>query len=257
MEEVAGSPRSSSFGSLILLEQVGSTNHYARRLVERAEASGGSLPSSVVVGYEQTAGRGRLGRRWRSPPGLGLYMTWVLPLPSSLETLPLVCGVGLCQALHRICPSSADVALKWPNDVLVNGRKAAGILIEVVGNGPAGRALLGMGVNHGHRSQQLPTATSTSVRNEVRGAIPTLGSFLIQVLETVATELAGVEDLPAAARSYRQWIAHRPGDPLSCRMGTRTVDGQFHGVADSGHLLLSTANGIVEIAAGEVVEPHE
>lgn len=108
----------------------------------------GGVPGDVFVALEQTAGRGRLDHRWLSPPGVNLTMSAVFGVedlpPETVATFPLVAGLAVRNAARRFAPR-AELLLKWPNDVLANGRKLAGILCER--NGDA--VIAGIGVNVG------------------------------------------------------------------------------------------------------------
>lgn len=123
------------------LQSVDSTNTRARELGVQ-----GALDGTVVTAEEQTAGRGRRGRTWLSPPGRNLYMSIVLRSelpPESIAQLSLVAGVACAEALAEWCAPR----LKWPNDVLVAGRKVVGILAELESRGAAPFVVLGIGVN--------------------------------------------------------------------------------------------------------------
>jgi len=125
------------------LASCGSTNDEAARLA-RAGASHGT----IVIAQHQTAGRGREGRAWASPPDTGLYLSAIVRPPLPLALVPpmtLAIGIGLCDAV-REC--GADAVLKWPNDVLVNSRKLAGVLVEAQSQGSRLEAVIvGIGVN--------------------------------------------------------------------------------------------------------------
>jgi BirA family biotin operon repressor/biotin-[acetyl-CoA-carboxylase] ligase len=147
---------------LVALDTVGSTND---ELSRRATADPSAWPDgAVVVTLDQTAGRGRRGRVWVAPPGRTLAVS-VLCAPGrdGLDPgwLPLVAGLALVETLRAVVPAPAEVALKWPNDVLVDGRKVSGILGELVS---PGRYVIGTGLNLTLEERQLPTPTSTSLR---------------------------------------------------------------------------------------------
>ena len=109
-------------------DEVGSTQKVAAEMVEA-----GAAPGTVVIAEQQTAGRGRLGRSWHSPPGLNLYATFILRPRMPIAEVPrlsLVAGVAVADALATVAPGM--VALKWPNDVWLKGRKAGGIIAEAI-----------------------------------------------------------------------------------------------------------------------------
>lgn len=136
--------------SITVLEETGSTNDDAK-----AQARAGVPEGAVVQALRQTAGRGRQGNHWMSEPG-NLYMSMVLrPRVSAADSgqLSFLAAVALAQTVQAFLPPAADIALKWPNDLLIGGRKAAGILLET--ESAAGAAgiewlVLGMGLNLTH-----------------------------------------------------------------------------------------------------------
>ena len=143
-----------------------------------AAARAGAAEGYVVVADEQTAGRGRLQRVWQSPPRAGIATSVLLrpgaavpdrgwsPVPTSgYGLLPLLAGVALVEAVRRL--SDLDAVLKWPNDLVIDGRKCAGILAETVPNGgsdagPA--AVIGIGLNVTLREPELPRSDATSLQ---------------------------------------------------------------------------------------------
>jgi BirA family biotin operon repressor/biotin-[acetyl-CoA-carboxylase] ligase len=150
-------------------ESLDSTNRLARELAVAGEAEG-----TVVIAGEQTAGRGRLGRDWVSPAGGGLYMSVILrPEEGELaarERLSIAAGVAVLQVLRRLY--GLDAMLKWPNDVLINGKKVCGILIEA---GQANEFIVGIGINTNREHKQFsqdeyrhsPTALSLELGERI------------------------------------------------------------------------------------------
>ncbi len=128
-----------------------STNDLARDL-----ARGGAPSGALVTAEEQTAGRGRGGRRWHSPPGLGIYLSLVYRPPVPLDSaalLQVTTGVAVAHAAMRVTARTAS--LRWPNDVLVQGRKLAGLLVEAQETGSAREAyVVGVGLNVNQRSAE-------------------------------------------------------------------------------------------------------
>ena len=140
-----------------------STNDLA---LERAKA--GAVHGTVVIADAQTAGRGRLGRTWASPPGRNLYLSAIVRAPRSLAELApltLAVGVGTCDAIRA--EGVAAAALKWPNDVFVGRHKLAGILCEGAGEGAV---VVGIGVNLNGAAAELPpevAARATTIEDEL------------------------------------------------------------------------------------------
>jgi len=128
---------------IFLFHEVDSTNSTLSRL-----ARSGALEGTVVLAEAQTAGRGRLGQAWFSPPGVNLYASTLFREPLPLEEAPLfslVAGLALADA---VMSAGASPAIKWPNDVLVDGRKVGGALIECVArSGEVEYLIVGVGIN--------------------------------------------------------------------------------------------------------------
>ena len=148
-------------------DSVSSTNDVALQMADAPEGT-------VIVAGEQTAGKGRLGRKWSSPPGEGLYLSIILrpPLPyNKLWQMAFVVSLAACEAIRRV--SGLDARIKWPNDILVGGRKICGILIETRGHGDAetrGSAIVGIGINVNNQSFS-PDLNATSLAIELSRAI--------------------------------------------------------------------------------------
>jgi len=257
--------------NLIVVADTDSTNRLARRIAAEYEDERQNLPRAYLFAWTQSAGRGREKRQWASPEGMGIYatvLTWVAN-PAHLATLPLLAGVAICRGLAPLLPASSPAEdkaprLKWPNDVMIAGRKIGGLLIEAAHRTDEGAiVMLGFGVNHSHRPEDLPIAAATSLKLEGGNAsLAELASSLACALED---ELKHLGDAPYAAAAYRELSAHSVGDRLVCRMGERTVAGTFLGFDSSGGLRLATSTlpGAVipgaqpleeiTISAGEVI----
>jgi BirA family biotin operon repressor/biotin-[acetyl-CoA-carboxylase] ligase len=206
-----------------------STNERARAL-----AVGGAPHGTVVTAREQLAGRGRQGRTWSAPAGRALLCSVLIRRPPRL--LPLACGVAVVKL------AGDEARLKWPNDVLLEGRKVAGILVE--GRPQEGWAVVGIGVNVALREEDLPA--------DLRGRAGTLG------LEPAAIEPTVERLLELLA----EWI---PAEPEAVLDAVRARDalldapvrwaggsGRGGGIDDDGRLVVVTADGPVTLDAGEV-----
>ncbi|MGN6473873.1 MAG: biotin--[acetyl-CoA-carboxylase] ligase [Mycobacteriales bacterium] len=161
-----------------------------------AEAARAGEPEGLVlVAEQQTSGRGRLDRQWESPPRAGLTFS-VLLRPSleavQLSLLPLIAGLATVEAVLAV--GKVDAMLKWPNDVLVDGRKIGGILVELAG----GAAVIGIGLNVSTRADELPVETATSLL--LMGGVTHREPLLKEVLRSLA-------------RRYAAW--RWSGDPAS------------------------------------------
>ena len=212
------------------LRSVGSTNERARELAEAGAPHG-----TAVTAGEQTAGRGRQGRGWSTPPGSAIALSLVIRDPDPL--LSLRAGLAVADL------AGAGARVKWPNDVLLDGRKVAGVLVE--GRPQAGWAVLGIGVNAALDLELLP--------QELRGVAGTLGlaprelpRALDELLRALEARLAEPGDATLAALRERDALA---GQPLRWEGGA----GTGAGIDPDGALLVRRADGTLhQLAAGEV-----
>lgn len=241
--------------NLLVLSQVDSTNSLARRVVSEYATEDLEPPRLWIFGYAQGAGRGRQGRVWVSSPGLGIYATLCLGRISrdGLEALPLVVAESLCGTLNRWVGGRCQI--KWPNDLVIGGRKIGGILIESVLRGErAPSAIVGFGINHGHDEDALPTALATSLRREGAscGSLAETAAGLALALDEA---LARRDDALSVARRYAALSAHAAGEPLRCKVAAgEVVEGAFAGFDERGFLRLRTPAGDRLVGAGEVIE---
>lgn len=235
----------------LVLDSCASTNDEARRIADE-----GAEAFSHVIAGTQTAGRGRAGHGWSSPPGAGLYLSVVLRPDLPLEKLPLctiAVGVAVAETVAEACGSAG---LKWPNDVLVNGRKICGVLCESAGAGADGRqcVIAGIGLNVNAKPSDLPPrvifpATSLAIETGRTFSNRSLAGGILARLRARIAELEGAD---GAARIVA--AASR----LDALRGRRiAVDGENagtdEGVAPSGALLARGDDGALrEIHAGSV-----
>lgn len=243
--------------NLVILPSVESTNTLARAVVTEYQNEAQMLHPLLVVALEQTGGRGRQGRSWSSPAGLGVYATRVVRVedPGLLQTLPLLVGVGLCRALAAHLP--VPCRLKWPNDLMVEvegeRRKIGGILIEAsIRPGEPTLALVGFGINVLQGVDDLP-ATATSVRL-LGGETGSLADFTWDLVEGLEAELVHLGDAAYAVESYRALSIHQPGEHIVSRAGETVTEGTFQGFDAFGRLLLESGGRVVPVASGEVSE---
>jgi BirA family transcriptional regulator, biotin operon repressor / biotin---[acetyl-CoA-carboxylase] ligase len=214
------------------LREVGSTSDRAREL-----ALAGAPHGAVVTAAAQTAGRGRQGRAWTTQPGSAVAMSLVLrEVP---ELLPLAAAVAVAEA----CGAEAGARIKWPNDVLVDGRKVAGILAE--GRPHEGWAVLGIGVNVAVDVALLP--------EEVRDRAGSLGRPRTAV-EPFLEDLLGALDRWLAASPRAVLDAWRARDALLGReVSWAGGSGVADGIDGEGRLVVRLADGArTELNAGEV-----
>ena len=221
-----------------VVQSAGSTNAL---VAERARA--GEPPGLVVVAEQQTAGRGRLDRSWVSPPRAGLtFSVLVAPelRPAGWSWLPLLTGLAVAQALRA--RAELDAVLKWPNDVLVDGRKVCGVLAEVPA---AGSAVLGVGLNVTTRQDELPHSAATSLR--LAGAVTTDRDT---VLRSVLRSLRRVLDDPVQSRADYPALCDTLGRQVRLDLPDgRSVQGRADRVDEDGRLVVEGT----PYGAGDVV----
>lgn len=224
------------------------------QLLARDAARDGAPEIHAVLADAQSAGRGRLGRSWYAPAGISLLGSYVLRPTveaGSLPLLPLLAGLALAEVVDRYCP---QVALKWPNDLLLGDRKAAGLLVE--GPLPGGAVVLGMGVNVDWRGVRRPTevAEATSVA-EAGGADVDRWRVLAAFLGVFGRRYLDWQEHPLAfLDAYRHRCATIGRRVRGARRAGGDVEGMAESIGEDGTLAVRDDAGILHrIGAGEVV----
>lgn len=238
----------------VLLDSVDSTNAEVRRRLEKQD-SGGIL----VIANEQTGGRGRRGRAWVSRRDCGLWMTLALKpgVPADeLQKTTLLAGLAVCRAVVELTDGRLKPQIKWPNDVLSEGRKLCGILCETATDAAGERAVvMGIGVNtktpEGGWREADPIAVSLEQASGV--AIPRmrLASAILNHLEGLL-DAWRAEGFAAVAAGYREYMLP-PGSAISVVEGGQTRPGVIEGLDDAGGLLVRLDGGeTARIVSGEI-----
>ena len=244
----AGQPLSPPF-HLIAYETVGSTSDEAKRLAREGAAEG-----LIVWAKVQTAGRGRRGRTWVSPPG-NLHMSLVLRprcRPATAAQLGFVAALAVADAIGDLALAVA-LQCKWPNDLLANGKKLAGILLEtemVAGDNPD-FVVLGIGVNLMSSPHDTPYPATSLAEEGAPGITP---STVIEAFTSrFAVWLARWRD-DGFAPIRDAWLmrAIGLGEPIQVRLERDTLAGRFLDLDNDGALLLGIPGGSRRIAAGEI-----
>jgi BirA family biotin operon repressor/biotin-[acetyl-CoA-carboxylase] ligase len=249
--------RRGPFGqSVVFLSSIGSTNDVAQTLAERGAPGG-----AVVVALAQTAGRGRQGREWFSPPGAGLYLSVVIRSASIVPMLTLAGGVAVADGIRAA--TGLPVLIKWPNDIVVRDdrapgrrRKLAGILAEA-STGEAGvqHVVLGIGINV--RRVDYPqhlAARVTSLEHEL-GRPVDAGLVLSEILAGLNDQMRALE-AGGTAEILTRWRSLAPGASgasVSWKDRGGTVRGVTAGIDGDGALLIRTGNDVRRVISGEVV----
>ena len=211
------------------LRVAGSTNERAREL-----AAAGAPHGTLVTAGEQTAGRGRQGRTWAAPAGRALLCSVIVREPPRL--LPLAAGVAVAKVVGD------EALLKWPNDVLVNGLKVAGILVE---GRPAERwVVVGIGLNVALAESDFPP--------ELRGRAGTLGLRADAIEPMLATLLAALERWIEAPEADLLDAVRARDALLGVSVRWAQGSGRGAGIDADGRLIVATATAEVRLDAGEV-----
>jgi BirA family biotin operon repressor/biotin-[acetyl-CoA-carboxylase] ligase len=233
--------------------RVGSTNDEVKRLAENGAPEG-----TLVVADFQTAGRGRLDRRWWSPPGSNLLLSILFRpaflAPHQAQRLTMLCSLAACDAIAAVTGLQADV--KWPNDLLMGGKKVCGLLAELgVVGARLGYAVVGAGlnVNADFEGADAPAlmAPATSLKIEAGREVSRL-AVLAALLERVE---ARYERLRGGALPHDEWGSRLAtlGQQVQVTMPDRSLRGVAVGVDADGALLVRRADGeIKRVLAGDV-----
>lgn len=238
--------RTATLGRNLIFEpSVGSTMDLAR-----AAAAHGAPEGTIALADEQTAGRGRLGRSWVTPPALNLTSTLLLrPPQDAWRQLAMITPLAICEAVEALTPVRCDI--KWPNDVQAGGKKLAGVLIEA--DPAAGFALVGAGinVNFDPRDHDEVRDIATSVlaetgREHDREVL--LAEYLLRFERRYDAVKSGQSNLD-------DWRARLVtiGQPVAVTTPSETIEGVAEGLDEGGALLVRRADGsLAVVEAGDV-----
>lgn len=245
-------PKLPTVYNLIALDTVDSTNDEAKRLAAVGENS--APDGTIVWALEQTGGRGRRGRVWQSPPG-NLYCSLILRPEVGIAAaaqLSFVAALALYDALGNVGEPGHEVLCKWPNDVLLNGKKVAGILLESESqsNDRLDWLVLGLGVNVASHPEET-SYPATSLRVEA------IGATVEELLEAFCRSFLGWTDkwLSQGFAPIRQnwlWRCKGKGERIEVQIGDETVSGIFQDMNEDGALVLATDGGRRLITAGDI-----
>jgi BirA family biotin operon repressor/biotin-[acetyl-CoA-carboxylase] ligase len=230
--------------SFVHLRRVDSTQRLARRFADALATDDEAPRATAFVAFEQTAGKGRLGNRWASPAGRGLYASWLAPLDATSALLPLRVGARLAAAFAGF--SHAPVRLKWPNDLLLEGRKTGGILISTFRGGAATTlAAIGLGLNLDDVDDAPDLRAGRIAGLAWIDALRVASAAVREALED-----RGEADLDAIERL----LVHRRGETLRFRSGDRRVEGSYEGLDEQGRIRVGSGGRVESFASGEVIE---
>ena len=241
-------------GKIHYFSVIDSTNVYARRLAEQGAPEG-----VVVVADTQTQGRGRLGRRWISPPHSNLYLSVILRPqlpPVHAPQVTLMAAVALAETIESFV--SISPAIKWPNDILVHGKKLAGILTELsCGPDCVDFVILGIGVNVNFPPSEMPSdirERATSIFGVTQKKV-SREAFLRRLIHDLDRCYGELEELGFGALAPR-WEAHFGfrGRRVRVELLDQVVVGRAKGIDRDGALILEGDDGSVQrVLAGDVI----
>jgi BirA family transcriptional regulator, biotin operon repressor / biotin---[acetyl-CoA-carboxylase] ligase len=250
MRELQAALRDLPLGGLRFFESIGSTNDDAL-----AWASQGANDLSIVIADEQTRGRGRLGRKWFTPPQTALAFSLILgPIPDEIKYPARVTGLGALALTDAIASFGLHAQIKWPNDVLLNRKKAAGILVESAWMGDAPDTfVLGMGINV--LASSVPPADqvlfpATSIETESGQAMDRV-RLLHDVLSSLITwrSKIGTDEF---IRTWEESLAFRGEEIQLIKENEPPLSGELIGLEPDGSLRLKVNNNSLTVKIGEI-----
>jgi len=240
--------------NLVHFDVTDSTHALARRIIAEMDEESQKLGATLILADRQDKGEGRGGRGWESPAG-GLYMSWLRSgiKAETVALLPMLAAAAAHVAITRIGVS--DARIKWPNDILANGRKIAGILV-FARHGETSWVTVGLGVN----LETVPVVeegnglSATSVAEQVgEGDVDTLRYELVC---TFVDELnLMMEDPKPAIEQWRELLIQRPGDTVNVRLASgEMISGTLLDLTEEGFLRIRENGKERVITGGDVIE---
>lgn len=237
---------------IVYLQTCVSTNLDAKELLDK-----GSLNGTLVIAEEQTGGRGRRGRSWESPPGHCIYMT--LGLKPDIETdkasmLTLIMAYATAKAIHKVTGLNAQI--KWPNDIVLNGKKVCGILTEMNLEQTSIKSVvtgIGINVNQTEFKEEIKdTATSLLLEGGKSVSRADLIAWTMNYFEEAYEQFISVKNLSFLKEEYENLLANRNKE-VRVLEPKGEYEGVALGISDTGELIVKRADGeAVFVYAGEV-----
>ncbi len=226
--------------NLIALKQIDSTNEEAKRIIAKNQ----QIENSVVWAESQTKGKGRLDRKWESPCG-NLYCSFIVKNENA-HLMGFTTAVAVIEAIKNYVEDENKVKSKWPNDVLVEGKKISGILLEVYEN----YLIIGVGINvNSHpENSSYPTTNLLETGENVR-AYDVLESLSESLLDNI--NLLKNKGFVVIREKWLQY-AYKIGEKIQVNLINESTKGTFKGISEQGALILQTNSEIRNIIAGDV-----
>lgn len=257
-----------SIASLLSTERFGQTIHYfeecaTTQTIAHELARNGAADGTVVIAETQTDGKGRMSRPWESTRGKGIWMTVIIKpnvLPHQAPQFTLVAAVAIVNAMKSLYSNFTPV-IKWPNDILINGRKCTGILTEMIAEMDRVQALLiGIGINVNQQQDDFPEvlhsiATSLSIEED-----KTLNRA--QLVGTILNYLENYSDLYIAEgfgpiKKLWEEASGTIGKQIKATTLTEVIQGKAIGITESGVLEIQLANGEIRSVYSADIELNE
>lgn len=252
-EEIYPHLEAEQFGCQIrYVESTPSTQNIAHQW-----AKVGAPEGAVVIAEEQVQGRGRMGKAWHSPPRTGIWMSLILRPPISLaeaSQLTLLASVGIQEALAKV--TRLSVKIKWPNDILVQGKKVCGILTEIRGeHDQIHYVIMGIGMNVNTEAKDFPeelknVGTSLAIETGRKVHRASLVATLLEELER--TYFQYLQEGFSPIRKKWEKKAGMLGHVVTARSMQNTVTGLAEHINEQGALLIRTSSGIVPVYSAEI-----
>lgn len=227
-------------GEIIILDETASTNNYAKEL-----AANGAAHGTVIIAEKQSSGKGRLGRKFESPAGKGLYMSVIVRPEFPIEFAPLItsaAAVASAEAVEMLC--GRHVGVKWVNDLYMNGKKICGILTEAslgLEMNMLDFAVIGIGINVRSFDFGAELNSRVTTIEDASGKIISRNELCALILERLEIYLDGIEN-----RSYLEEYRRREiltGNIITANAGNQTVRGFAEGVDDNANLRITLEDG--------------
>lgn len=236
------------------LQQVDSTNVYAKKIAENRFQNG-----TVVLAEEQARGKGRLGRQWISPKGKGIFMSLMLKpkiAPSEAAKITLLTACAVSKAIEETCGIS--VQIKWPNDIVVKGKKLCGILTEMGAEmDEINYLIVGIGINVNLEQQELPEelwpiATSLQIEKGEKLDRKRLAASVLNYFEDYYKLFTETGSIAAFIKEYKAKCVVM-GKEVKILSSTMEMQGTVTDISEEGQLILELPDGSIrEIISGEV-----
>lgn len=236
--------------SIAVIPRVGSTLDLGNRVLAECIENELPVPSALILAGEQSAGRGRGERSWHSPSGVGIYATMTFAVPSNLAgLLPLSFAVATAEFVRDRW--GVDAKLKWPNDVMVDGKKIAGILISARHHENQAYVAAGIGINLRHVDHGPDQAVSVEDITGEAVNVDQASEDFVRWFDQHFDRDSGAEKI---LDHWRRLTVHQLGDPIRCLVGEEIVAGTWAGIDHAGHAMLDRDGDQVRIPAGDLID---